>query len=55
MEVKLGAHVCNIISMTTTLFEQQEVASGILFKIASSLLKLVNGTTHGDKTWYACM
>ena len=27
MEMKLGMHACNIISMTTTLFEQQQIAS----------------------------
>ena len=93
MEMKLGTHTCNIISMTTTLFEQQQIASGNFLKklllhfsnslkVAhmeiklgthahyhdnymfltttycsnsfrhSSLLKLANGSTHGDETWY---
>ena len=32
-----------------------EKASAILFQTTSSLLKLANGTTHGDETWYACV
>ena len=50
------------ISMTTTsfhddhiLFEQQQKALGTFLLITSSLLKLVNGSTHGDETWYACV
>ena len=27
IEMKLGMHACNIISMTTALFEQQQIAS----------------------------
>ena len=48
MEMKLRTHVCNIISMTTTLFEQQQIASG-------NILKHFNSTTHGDGTWYTCV
>ena len=47
MEVKL-------VRMCITSFPrkpQQQKASGTL---TSSLLKLANGTTHEDETWYAC-
>ena len=39
MEMKLGMHACNIISMTTTLFEQQQIASWNFLK---KLLYLLN-------------
>ena len=52
MEVKLGAHGYYIVSMTTTTTKS---LSNIFFMITSSLLKLANGTTHGDETWYACV
>ena len=46
MEIKLGMHVYYIVSMMTTWTK----------KIASySHHKLVNGSTHGDETWYACV
>ena len=32
MEMEPGTHACNIISMTTTLFEQQQIASGNFLK-----------------------
>ena len=52
MEVKLGTYVYYIISMLATFFEHQQIASGTFFNITSSLLKLVNGSTHGDETSY---
>ena len=46
MEMKLGMHVCNII---TTLFEQQQIASSNFIKNCIFTPK-TNGTTHGDET-----
>ena len=55
MEMKLGTHACyfndNFVSMTTTLFEQHQIASSTLH--SSNLI--ANGSTHGDETWYACV
>ena len=48
MEMKHGTHASNIISMTTTLFEQQQIASANIKNY--SLLKLAKGNTHGDET-----
>ena len=36
------------------LFEQQ-IPSSTFLEITSSLLKLVNGITHGGDTWYSCI
>ena len=51
MEVKLGAHVYYIVSMSDD--HNNKKPQAIFFKISSSLLKLANGTMHGDETWYA--
>ncbi|CAI8056989.1 hypothetical protein GBAR_LOCUS31042 [Geodia barretti] len=48
MEVKLGAHVYYIVSMTTT-------TTNSLRHFSSSLLKLANYSTHGGETWCACV
>ena len=52
MEVKLGTHMCSIVSMTTT---NKKLPQAIFFKITSSLLKLAQYSTHGGETWYACV
>ena len=54
MEIKLSTNACNIISMRTTLFEQQ-ISSGNFLKNYSSLLKLAKDSTHADETWYTCV
>ena len=55
MEIKLGTHACyindNFFSMTTTLFEQHQIASSTLH--SSNLLMVYS--THGDETWYECV
>ena len=50
MEMKLGTNVYNIISMTTPYFFNNNKQPQAF---TSSLLKLANGSTHGDETWYA--
>ena len=45
MEIKLGTHAQYIVSMMTTLYEYPQE---FFFKI-TSLLKLANGSTHGDE------
>ena len=51
MEVKLGKHAHFIVSMTTIYcLNNKKQPQALLFKITSSLLKLVNKSTHGDET-----
>ena len=52
MEIKHGQNAYDIVSMTTTYYlniNKQPQAFNY------SLLKLANGSTHGDETWYACL
>ena len=49
IEMKLGMHAYYIISMATTCFCDDYKQPQAL------LLKLANGSTHGDETWYAGM
>ena len=50
MEMKLGTNVYDIVSMTTTYYLKNYKYTQAF---TSSLLKLANGSTHGDETWYA--
>ena len=52
MEMKLGKHVYDTVSMTTAYcFNNNKQFQAF----TSSLFKLPNGTTHGGETWYACV
>ena len=50
--MKLGMQVHYITPTTTACFHDDYM---FVKKIASSILKLVNGNTHGDETQYACV
>ena len=52
MEIKLGMHVCDIVSMTTAYCLHK---NKWLQALTSSLFKLANGSTHGDETWNSLM
>ena len=49
--MELCTHVCNIVSIMTKTTQTQALFFKLTF--TSSLLKLANGSTHGDETWYA--
>ena len=52
MEMKLGTNAYDIISITTTYYLNNNKYPKAF---TSSLLKLSNGSTHGDETCYACV
>ena len=52
MEMKLGQNAHYIVSMTTTYYLNSNKQPQAF---TSSLLKLANGSIHGDETWYGCI
>ena len=52
MEMKLSMNAYDIVSMTTPHYlNNYKQPQAFTF----SLLKLADGSTHGDETWYACV
>ena len=52
MGMKFGTHACYFMSMTTTSFHDNHISRKTTnsFRNLPSLLKLANGSTHGDET-----
>ena len=51
MEVKLGTHALYL----HRFHDQQQKPQELFFVITSSFLKLANGSTHRNDTWYVCL